>query len=169
MTLIVQKLLLWNSMLFKTILPSIHWSENGGHNTIERLRNKKKDQKMMSWLSVFNVCSSSFKLSWPITEIWKENHAALRFVNIVNHSLCYVQSHLTRLIWARSRITLIIWDSSSLRCKRATCRLGHLYTPGAFQKSELAGRTMVGPDILAIKWALSKRFCWKTISFVHNI
>ena len=40
---------------------------------------------------------------------------------------------------------------------------------GAFQKSELASRTMAGPDILAMKKAFSKRFCWKNISFVHNI
>ena len=42
-------------------------------------------------------------------------------------------------------------------------------TKGAFQKSELAGRTMAGPDILAVKYTFSKKFCWKTISFVHNI
>ena len=40
---------------------------------------------------------------------------------------------------------------------------------GAFQKSELAGRTMARPDILAMKQAFFKRLCWKTISFVYNI
>ena len=32
-------------------------------------------------------------------------------------------------------------------------------TKGAFQKSELAGRTMAGPNILAVKYAFSKKFC----------
>ena len=47
-----------------------------------------------------------------ITEISKENHLS-GFVKVVNHtSHCYAQSRLTRLIWARSDVKLIIWVSS---------------------------------------------------------
>ena len=74
------------------------------------LRNKKRDQKMMLWLSDFNACASSFKWHSAITEIRKENHESL-IMKIVNHaSHCYVQSRITQLFWTQSRITLIIWD-----------------------------------------------------------
>ena len=45
--------------------------------------------------------------------------------------------------------------------KRAACNPRVLYkiTKGAFQKSELAGRTMAGQVILTKKNAFSKRFC----------
>ena len=39
----------------------------------------------------------------------------------------------------------------------------------AFQKSELAGRTMAGPVILKTKKAFSKSFWRKAISFVYTI
>ena len=44
-----------------------------------------------------------------------------------------------------------------------------LHSYGAFQKSELAGRTMVEPVILNMKQPFSKSFCRKTIFFVHAI
>ena len=60
----------------------------------QSLRNKKRDQKMMSWLSNFNVCTSSFKWHSAITEIRKQNHESL-VMKIVNHaSHCYVQSRI---------------------------------------------------------------------------
>ena len=39
----------------------------------------------------------------------------------------------------------------------------------AFQKSELAGRTMAGPVILKTKKPFSKSFWRKAISFVYTI
>ena len=44
-----------------------------------------------------------------------------------------------------------------------------LHTKDAFQKSELAGRTMAGPVILKTKKAFSKSFWRKAISFVYTI
>ena len=62
------------------------------------------------------VCASSFKWYSPITEIYKEILAS-QVVNIENHAPYsrnsrYAQSLLTRLICARSRISLIICDPS---------------------------------------------------------
>ena len=69
---------------------------------------------MMSWLSDFNVCTSSFKWHSAITEIRKENHESL-IMKIVNHaSHCYDQS----------RITLIIWDPFILGDPGAVSKVG---------------------------------------------
>ena len=80
---------------------------------------------MMSWLSDFNVCASSFKWHSAITEIRKENHES-HVMKIVTHaSHCYAQSRITQLFWTQSCITLItlhdvhyasrwIWDPSIL-------------------------------------------------------
>ena len=70
---------------------------------------------MMSWISVLNVCASSFKWNSPITDIYKEILAS-HVVNIENHAPYsrksrYAQSLLTLLICARSRISQIICDS----------------------------------------------------------
>ena len=40
---------------------------------------------------------------------------------------------------------------------------------GAFQKSEMIGRTIARPVILTMKSAFSRGFCWKTISFLYTI
>ena len=88
------------------------------------LRNKKRDQKMMSWLSDFKVCASSFKWHSAITEIRKENHESL-VMKIVNHaSHCYVQSRITQLFWTQSLITLIIWDPFILGDPGAVSQVG---------------------------------------------
>ena len=42
-------------------------------------------------------------------------------------------------------------------------------TVGAFQKLELTGRTIARHVILTTKNAFSKRFCWKSLSFVPTI
>ena len=145
MTLVVQKLLLWNPMLFKTILPSIHWFENGGHNTVRGWGTRKRTRKWChDYLFLMSVLLVSILTSHGNLK-GKSRCVTCCEYSKSRTSPCYAQSR------ARSHIPLIIWDPSDLRCSRPKCRLGHLYTPGAFQKSELACRTMVGPDILAIK------------------
>ena len=59
--------------------------------------------------------------------------------------------------------------SNSFFRPKSNSKIAITKTKGAFQKSELAGRTMTGPVILTMKSAFSKSFCWKTISFVHAI
>ena len=57
---------------------------------------------------IINSLRSALREELTITEISKEDHAS-RVAKILNHaSRYYAESRLTRIIWARSRITLII-------------------------------------------------------------
>ena len=71
---------------------------------------KVQEKRARSWCHNYIFLMSLLLVSNDIniTEISKENQAS-RFVKIVNHSSpCYAQSHLLRLTWTQSRITLTI-------------------------------------------------------------
>ena len=100
------------------LYPNIGQVPPPGHSTIltgdYRLRNNKKDQKMMSWISVvFDVFGSTYKWYSKIQKAKRKMIHRVLWIIMVNHKPpSYVQSHLKRLNWARSHIMLIIWDLS---------------------------------------------------------